>query len=379
MARRSKLIDTESGSELWKIALALGPTGGEAAFSPDGNTLIAERGGVLRFFEARSGRERLRSAEAHEGGVSVVRYTPDGRAILTAGDDGAVRQWDASTARQLRVFAHDRRVHQLVVSADGASLATAELGPGARVSVWDLATGVLRRQWPIIDDVTGTLALAFSADGATVLAYEQGQGLSVLEIATGNEREAEQPQFSLGQEGNADSRLQAGAFSPGNQFLAVSAAATAYVANVATGAERLFTPSLAMAFSSDGRSLAIAKPGQPHVSQLADGSFRTLGPIADGVELIDLSTLKKRGFAVMANSVTALALSPDSKIVAVAGGWMNPVVRLYRTADGRAIETFTCPARVNKPGGLAFSPNGRRLAAGFDDTTVVIWDINDVR
>ena len=58
---------------------------------------------------------------------------------------------------------------------------------------------------------------------------------------------------------------------------------------------------------------------------------------------------------------------------------MNPVVRLYRTADGCAIETFTCPARVNQPGGLAFSPNGRSLAAGFDDTTVVIWDIKDVQ
>ena len=98
------VIDTESGGELWKIALGWGPTGGEAAFSPDGKTIIAERGGALRFFEASGGRERLRNPEAHEGGVNVVRYAPDGRSVFTAGDDGTVRQWDAATARQLKVI-----------------------------------------------------------------------------------------------------------------------------------------------------------------------------------------------------------------------------------------------------------------------------------
>jgi RNA polymerase sigma factor (sigma-70 family) len=373
------VIDAENGSELWKVALAWGQTGGDAAFSPDGQTIIAERGGVLRFFEARSGREQIRNREAHEGGVNVVSYTPDGRTILTAGDDGTVRQWDAATARQLRVFRHDGRVNQLVVSANGANLATAVQGLGGRVSVWDLANGVLRRQWPIIDDVNGALALAFSPDGATVLAYEQERGLSAFEIETGEEREAEQPQFSLAREGIPDSPSPTGLFSPGNQFLALNTATTAHVANVATGMEQLFTPSLALAFSSDGRSIAVATPGKPEVSQLADGSYRTLGQVADGIELIDFQTRQQERFDISRDSVTALALSPDAKVVAVAGGWMNPAVRLYRTADGRAIETFTCPARVNQPGGLAFSPDGRSLAAGFDDSTVVIWDIDDVR
>ena len=147
----------------------------------------------------------------------------------------------------------------------------------------------------------------------TLLAFDQEQGLSVLEIATGNDREAEQPQFSLGQEGIPDLPIRAGVFSPGNQFLAVSTATTAYVADVATGTERLFTPSLAMAFTSDGLNLAVAAPGKSTVNQLADGSYRTLGPIAEGVEFIDLGSMKKRRFEVTGESVTAIALSPDAR------------------------------------------------------------------
>ena len=136
-----ELVDAEAGGVQWKAELG-GPAGtGALAFSPDGKTIIAERGGALRFFEADSGRERFASAEAHEGGVNVVQYLPDGRTILTAADDGTVRQWDARTARQLRVFAHDGRVALLSVSADGASLATAVQGPSASVTVWDLGTG----------------------------------------------------------------------------------------------------------------------------------------------------------------------------------------------------------------------------------------------
>jgi WD40 repeat protein len=47
--------------------------------------------------------------------------------------------------------------------------------------------------------------------------------------------------------------------------------------------------------------------------------------------------------------------------------------------DGQEIGSFKCPARVESAAALAFSPDGRSLAAGLGDTTVVIWDVSDVR
>ena len=49
-----EVIDTETGSELWKTRLGWGQGRG-VAFSPDGKTIITDQGGVLRFFEASIG------------------------------------------------------------------------------------------------------------------------------------------------------------------------------------------------------------------------------------------------------------------------------------------------------------------------------------
>ena len=92
------LVDARTGVERWKAQIGWGSFPAGPAFSPDGKAIIIERGGVLRFFDADSGREQFGNPDAHQGYVTAVQYAPDGRAIFTASDDGTVREWDVRLA-----------------------------------------------------------------------------------------------------------------------------------------------------------------------------------------------------------------------------------------------------------------------------------------
>jgi RNA polymerase sigma factor (sigma-70 family) len=372
------LIDTGTGAERWRTDIGLGAS---PVFSPDGKDLAIMSGGVvLRFFDAGTGRERFGIPEAHQAVVTVVRYAPGGRSIFTAGDDGTVREWDALSGRQLRTLPPGGRVSLLAVSPDGRSLATVlqPQRPKASVSVWDLATGQRRREWSWAGELFPADAMAFSSGGESLFIYGRNQGLKVLEVATGRERSPVQPQFRLGKEAEAGFGVNRGDFAAGGQFLAVMTARTAHVADLATGAERFSCPSYAMAFGRDGKTLAVATPGAREVKKLANGQDWTNGWNAEAITLVDVDSGDRRRIAIAPDTVVALALSPNGKVLAVAGGMRRPMIRLYRTSDGRELESFAIPAAVSRWNGLAYSPDGCNLAAGLDDTTVPIWDVRPV-
>ena len=73
----------------------------------------------------------------HEGAVTGVSFSPDGRRVLTAIRDETARVWDAATG-QLRhtLTGHKTQAWGVAFSPDGRTLATgAEEGT---VKLWDL-------------------------------------------------------------------------------------------------------------------------------------------------------------------------------------------------------------------------------------------------
>src|SRR5260370_42073964 len=129
----------------------------------------------------RCGTNRLR----HDGAVYSVKFTPDGKSVVSAGEDQTIRVWDKATGKELlRLEGHEGEVTGIAVSPDGKLIASQ--GPNA-VLIWDLATGKkIDRLDCISNSFRQNSSLVFSQDGNT-LASTDRLHVVLWDVATGRE------------------------------------------------------------------------------------------------------------------------------------------------------------------------------------------------
>jgi len=94
----------------------------DLAFSPDARFLAAGQGeGRILVFETQHGR-RVGELSGHKAPITALEFSPDGRTLVSAGDDAVVRWWHVAEWRELVQLPHPSAAGLLRHAPDGRSL-----------------------------------------------------------------------------------------------------------------------------------------------------------------------------------------------------------------------------------------------------------------
>ena len=323
-----------------------------AKYSPDGTRIVtAGQDGIAKVWDARTGQELITLQDAGPGdAINGFAYHPDGTRVATANDDGTVKVWEAATGREVMTLTgHNDYVMNVAYSPDGTRLA-ASSGDGT-ILLWNTANGKELLRIPH----SGGGAIAFSPDGRRFAMSLDDNDVSVLDTVTGNE---------LIRLSGHTAGVNCIEFSPDDTRMAtVSDDSTARVWDATTGMQQLLLnlsgAGLAVAFSPDGKRLATSGfDGIPAVWDASSGKL--------------LLTLYGH-----ASAVYGVSFSPDGTRLVTAG--RDTTARVWDLTPSHELLTFMATDPGGSAANVVYSPNGERLATTGHDHVAKVWDARSGR
>lgn len=332
------------------------------AFSPDGQTVAVADDQHVKLWDVTTGKQILLT-EAHPGPIVGLSWSPDGKQLASSGTD--YRVWEVSSARQLFAIPSRQRDCDFRFSPDGKLLAVPdgsdylEDAPMS-IGLWDGAAGrELRR---LLAGEQRVIRLAFSPDG--------------LKLATAHMSPEVSPKTNTASNiwmwnvktGKVLTKMPTGtwttrslAYSPDGQRLA-TAGFWVELWDAASGQKLQTLPvhfnSLRVGFSPDSRLLA---------SMTTEGV--SLWSVARAVKLY---TLVPAG--PFAHHAGPFAFTPDGHSVLVGGS--DGTMALWDLATGKKVLEFA--AHASNVTALAISADGRWLASGAQDSSILVWPLPEL-
>lgn len=284
--------------------------------------------------------------------IHALRWTSDGRRLVTADDAHDVRVWDVATGKQLLSMGSlGDDAGSLAISADDQLAATGD-GAGA-VILWNLVkqeARLLGKQDARITQV------AFSDDGLLLAAGTLDGTVVLWDVASGERRNEWKPGEGRAVRGVVFSR-------DGKQLIIAADNRRTVFLDLASGkpAGRLPdrpTAPRGLALSPDGTRLALAESSEVTLWKLPAGEL--------------LGT-----FAGAAKRVNDIAFSPDGLKLACAAGWTKGVAPsdaiVWDVVSRERLHTFE--GHKGAVTGVVFSPDGKQLATSSLDMTLRLWQV----
>ena len=324
-----RVWDAQSGKEVLTLRGHEADMVGSVAFSPDGRHILTT--GCCMFAEAlvwdaRSG-ARVASLLGHEaapqGGLRGVRsaaFSPDGRYIVTAGQDHTVRLWEFTPAAPARLLRYEGNASRFQFSPDGSLIAA--MADDA-VLVWRPGqdTPVRLPSGNVVDS-----GFAFTPDGSRLLVL--------------SEHDDDDPVYdahTLGRVGSVSLHVFDGCGLEAARFpLSFSPDGSRVVGCSGEVVDRKWTGGLVRiwdAHGGDERTVLMRHENVntatfvglgDRVMTTGDGLIR-FWDAADGSQLVEIQVREESGAIVWAGA------SPDGTLVASGSVWNRPGVWDTRT------------------------------------------------
>jgi RNA polymerase sigma factor (sigma-70 family) len=397
------LWDTATGTVRLRLRGELARGGFGLAFSPDGKTLATNATGPYEYadhttvalWDAATG-EPLRHFRLPTCFVNTLRFTPDGRTLLTVGSEPVVRLWDAATGRPaLHWPAHAGEVKALDFTPDGRSLVSGSLDGSVRV--WEVSSGRQVRElaghrWRC-DVVTaspvGPAVLSGGADGCVRMQDRDGRELRRLLLDGPPENLARPVHHVLALGVAPDGKTATTWGRNPNQGPPVF-----HVWDLATGRAVVERADLSGSgeipqLSPDGRlalrSLYEERAGDPARMPGAGGAPGGMTRVCVAVLLDDVATGREvlrlahpDGFG------GPRAFTPDGRaLVTVSsrqertgdGLRYHETLHVWELATGKERLAFSCGTASRWFQRVTASSDGRTVATGRSDGAIQVWDL----
>jgi RNA polymerase sigma factor (sigma-70 family) len=356
--------DPATGRELRRLNAVVATS---LAFTPDGQSLLVGGPGYVKLLNVITGAERWSKGETLENGrrdpVTCFALAADGKTFVTGYQmTTVVRLWETATGKELdRPQGHEWPVQALAFAPDGKTVASAagepNVGTDPRLRFWHAASGK-----PLPDplgDVHACTGLAYSPDGRFLAGVLWEEGKVVLWDTTTWKKADEFTDRNFGP--------RCVAFSPDGRRLAVGGYSPVHVWETATGRLQQLPEPAAARQRPPGDTKAPAAA----VSFTADGKTVTAAGYRWGTTWDAASGEQRKHFDF---KVGLPLFSPDGGLLAVLMDdtpHPDDVARVLAADTGEEV-TQLREARWFRS--VTFSPDGKRLATGHGDGAVRVWD-----
>jgi WD40 repeat protein/serine/threonine protein kinase len=340
------------GQQLVQTITEPDETFGLAELSPDA-TVLATVGKVnkVRLWSIATGRPAGELEHSSPAGIDRLRFTPDGKHVLTAhGNDNRVHVLDVGSGKERIAHAARGVSHTAIdVSPNGKMLVQAMEG-GVRFI--DLLTGVPTRADLRLGGPRGWIReLYYAPDGRHLITVNGDGTVYVLRLEAGKPDQG--PPAKEAEKAPPPAGANNGVGPPLSPLALVSRPPTIPGVDSWSIEPRGHRgPVSQVAYSKDSTRLA---------SGGDDGTVRLWDPRSGQLQRILLGHARK---------ITRLAWSPDGKVLA--SGSDDSTVRLWEADTGKLL--FPLAKHTGPIRALAWSPDGKTLASGSADRSVHLWD-----